>query len=111
MTDEQLDRFNQEGGDGTEINACEKCGLSADCIHDGVWLCVEHAVEEWYDELSVMVDPADQGYKVEYDIRVDNSAELEGFRASWFRDDFEGYIRLTKLMIIRAELKAKELKR
>ena len=103
MTDEQPDRFSQEGGEGTEIEECEKCGLSADCVHDGVWLCVEHAVEEWFDELSVKVDQADQGYEVKYDVRADD--ELEGFTASWFDGTFGGFVSINELKEIRKELK------
>ena len=106
MTDEQRDRFNQEGGDGTEINACEKCGLSADCIHDGAWLCVEHAVEEWFDELQDNIDPAEIMFEVEYDVRVDDYEHLMGFTAKWeCGGTFEGFITLVTLKEIRKELK------
>ena len=95
--------LDQEGGEGTEIDTCEKCGLSADCVHDGVWLCVEHAVEEWYDELQTKVAPADQGYKVKYDVRADD--ELEGFTATWFSGTFEGLVGIEELKEIRKDLK------
>lgn len=101
-TDEQLDRFNQEGGGGAKIDTCEKCGLTTDCVHDGVYLCVEHAVEEWYDELQTKVDPADQGYKVVYDVRAHD--ELEGFTATWFNGAFEGFVSIEELKEIRKEL-------
>ena len=108
MTDEQLDRFNQEQGEGTEENECDKCGIGADCFHDGVWLCVDHAVEKWYDELQTKVDPADQGYAVKYDVRADEC--LEGFTATWFGGTFEGFVSIEELKEIRATLK-EELKR
>ena len=86
----------------TEHN-CEEClkdnpysESMAECEHNGRFLCVDCIENEYFDAVRVLVDPANQGFEIEFDIYRDEDGKLESIPVSYkvMNSDFSAVLKI-----------------